>query len=554
MAKDLEFSIVAKFKDLASKGMNALARNAKTAFVGKRGILGTLGLGGLATGGIFGVLVSGAKVAMSGVLGVVRAGLGIVTGAVRAAINIVTGIVRVGMRVVTGIVKGAFKAVATAVLAAGAFTAWQFVKGIRENMKLADIRQVLRKLLGDAAKDAEKYARDLSLRTPFTPMQMLQSTAGLAAIRADYRRFLGDLADWAAGASVPLEQIVTLFQRAYTGQFGEAMEGARRALISMRDLQREGATFSGQNQFQGTPEQFVGYLMAAVQRRFGGMAATAATVGSGPWSTFVGAVQDLRVQLTEPWYERFNKGLSDLNEWLIKLVGGDRFKKLVDWSAKWAEVVDTKVRAAIAWLTGIDWSAEGFKRMLGSIREGIVGLLADIQATLPELLGIMMRGADAIAKYVWSLLSDLIRRFETQINSTLDRLIGAARQQSAALQQGALGRTIGGAMRERVPGWLRWITPGAKGAEWLFGGKLTPAGAAQMKLGEAFGGVAKLLQAMRTQMTEMAGNAAAAEQAAQQAGFEFLRAGEEMKDEIRKLQGDFLDLRMRFRRLSEART
>lgn len=490
MTKRFEFSIVAKFRDLASRGIRGLGRTARRSFFGSRGILGSFGLGRLATGGIFGAVVGAARAAVGSVLGIVRGG-----------VNLAVGIIRVGVRIIAGILRTVVKVAAGVGLAAGGLLGWQLVKGIRENMKLADIRMVLRKLLGDAAKDAEQYARQLSLRTPFTPMQMLKATAGLAAVRASYKRFLSDLADWSAGAQVPLEQILTIFQRATTGQFGEAMEGARRALISMRDLQREGATFTGAGQFKGSPEQFVAYLMAAVQRRFAGMAAAAATVGGGPLSTFAGAVQDLRIQLSEPWYERFNRALIDMNAWLLKIVKEEGFKKLAAWSEQWADVLDTKLRGALGWLTGMDWSAEGFKRFLNVIREEAGALLTDIKASLPDLWAFVQSGAKGVYDYAVLLVARLAAEIESQIGGTLSRFAGVLMQRGAGQMGAATGPGAG--IGQGKPWYQRPLT---LPLQWLIGARLKPGMAAKFKAGEAMFGAGKGLQALVAGMQKAAEN------------------------------------------------
>lgn len=400
MAKTFEFSILAKFRDVASRGLNSLRRNilgvgkaAKTIGGGRAGA--ALGMGGPLVGFLFGGLALGVKVAtglLRGLVTVARSVVGGIVSAFRTLISALASVFRSVVSTISGILRTLIKVAAGIGLAAGAAIGWQLVKGIRENMQLADIRAVLQKLLGDAAKGAEEFARTLSLTTPFTPMQMLQATAGLAAVEADYRRFLTQLTDWAAGAKRPLDEIVMIFQRAQVGQFGEAMEGARRALISMKDLQAQGAQFSGGNAFQGTPTEFVNALMGAVQERFGGMAEQAAEVGTGPLSTFVGAIQDLRVQLTEPWYERFNQGLIDLNTWLLELAKTEKWETLIDASTRWSDALDRGIRRTLEWLTTRDWSFDSLKTALSELAdlaESQLGRVRDLfasQETMPFAL------------------------------------------------------------------------------------------------------------------------------------------------------------------------
>jgi len=426
LSKRFEFSIVAKFKDLASRGLKRLGKTAKASLFGSRGIMGSLGLGGLATGGIFGAVIGAARTAVGAVLGIVR-------GAINAAI----GIVRAGIRIISGIIRTVVKVAAGVGLAAGAALGWQLAKGIRENMQLADIRMVLRKLLGDGAKDAEQYARKLSLATPFTPMEMLRATTGLATVRGDYRRFLSDLADWAAGAQVPLEQLVDVFARAKTGQLGEAMEGIRRARLSLLDLQNVGARFNRQNQFLGTPDQFIGYMMKAARKRYKGMAAAAAEVGSGPWSTLSGHIQNIRTQLTEPWYERFNQGLKDMNGWLLRLVGGEGFEKLRQRSAGWARVVDEKLRVALRGLVEFDWSPAGMRKWVETTRERINGLFDDVKAFIRDLIPVGKALIDALISYAQLGMTTIADALDRHVTGMMESVAKSLREVGVDIQQKA---------------------------------------------------------------------------------------------------------------------
>jgi hypothetical protein len=388
MAREFEFSILAKFRDLASRGLNALRKDIlglgkAASTIGGGRVGGALAMGGPLTGFLFGGLALGVKVAtglLRGLVSVAQSVVGGIISAFRALISALASIFRSVVSVVSGLLSGLVKTAGLIGLGMGAAIAWQLVKGIKENMQLADLRAVLQQLLGPAAAEAEKFARRLSLTTPFTPKQMIEAVAGIAAVQADYRKFLTDLADWAAGAKMPLEEIVRIFQRAAVGQFGEAMEGARRALISMRDLQAQGAKFGGGGAFQGTPQEFLAALMGAVHVRFGGMAAKAAEIGTGPLSTFSGLIQDIRDTLSEPWYDRFNTALKDLNNWLLKLTGGDRFQRLIDLSTRLADALDKGVRRALDWLTTRDWSFDNLKAALKDLAGAVQSQLGALGA------------------------------------------------------------------------------------------------------------------------------------------------------------------------------
>lgn len=445
MAKKFEFSIVALFKDLASRGLKGLQRTLgatnKLAF-GRGGLIGTLGLGGLATGGLFGPVIGAAKLAVSGVVSIVKAGIGAAVSAVKAAVSVVTGLIGSVLRTVK-------RLVIAGALGSGALLGYTLIQGIRENMRLADLRQVLRKLLGAAWKDAEQYARQLSLRTPFTPFEMIEAVSGLAAVRLSYREFLRDVADWAAGAHQPLEMVLSVFQRAATGQFGEAMESARRALISMRDLQAQGAQFAGGNRFTGTPEQFIASLVGAVRARFGGMAEAAAEVGGGPWSTFVGAIQDLRVQLTEPWYERFNVGLKELNAWLLELAASEKWANIVAWSGRLADALDRRLRAAIEWLTTRQWSWDALK---AGFRD-LVATVPDIGRAVMDQLGVLANKIETLFWGVWGRVGDglveVLSRSLRRVSEALNKYVARGLQDAT---EAAARRAYEVWAREKGPG------------------------------------------------------------------------------------------------------
>ena len=468
MAEDFEFSIKALFKDAASRGLKSLRRqilkvNRAVRQGGLSGLLGTGGRtlfgdwvgraragrpGGL--GGIFAGVVQGATRILTLPARIVQAfskiipGIGdafssaigtatnILEGLLSAAANIAGGIVNIFTSMVRRVVSLVGKLAGKVAkilggigIGAGALFVWQFVKGIRENMRLADLRQVLQKLLGDAAKEAERYARKLSLETPFTPEQMIEAVAGIAAVEKRYKRFLENLADWAAGADKPLQQIIEVFQRAQTGQFGEAMEGARRALISLKDLQKAGLEFGAGNRFQGRPAEFVAGLMRAVEARFGGMAEAAAEVGKGPWSTFIGAVQSLRIELTEPWYRKFNQALKDMNEYLLDLAGSASWDGIIAASRSAARSFDLWLRrTALPALKSAGRAVYNFAGNLASRDWSLKGLKRAFRA-IPSVVGTAVSNAwDNVRHYLPQIRAQVLIWIEKLWGSIGKRLAG----------------------------------------------------------------------------------------------------------------------------------
>ncbi|NLE67068.1 MAG: hypothetical protein GX608_06565, partial [Lentisphaerae bacterium] len=375
MAKEFTFSILAKFRDAATTGLNKLRRGLlsvdKTVqTIGSGRVGAALAQGGPITGFLFGGLALGVKVAsglLRGLVSVATSVVGGIVSAFRTLITTLASVFRSVVSTVSEILRGLVKTAAVIGIGIGAALAWQIVKGIKENMHLADVRAVLRRLLGDAAAEAERYAEELSLKTPFTPMQMVQAVVGLAAVQADYKRFLTDLADWAAGAQKPLEEIIMIFQRAQVGQFGEAMEGARRALISMKDLQAAGGKFDAGGAFRGTADEFVNALMRAVRGRFGGVAEQAATEGSGVVSTYQGIIEALRKAVSKPWYDRFIEGLKQINAWLLKVAESETWQGIVTWSDRVAAALDRGLRRSLEWLTTRDWSFDNLKAALSDL-------------------------------------------------------------------------------------------------------------------------------------------------------------------------------------------
>jgi len=453
MAKEFKFSILASFRDAASAGLNKLRRGlldvGKTAGnIGGGRVGAALAQGGPITGFLFGGLAAGVKVAtglLKGLVGVARGVVGGIVSAFRTLISTLASVFRSVVSTVSDILRGLVKTAAVIGIGIGAAIGWQIVKGIKDNMQLADIRAVLRRLLGDAAAEAERYAEALSLKTPFTPMQMVQAVVGLAAVQADYRRFLGDLADWAAGAQRPLEEIVMIFQRAQVGQFGEAMEGARRALISMKDLQAQGATFAGGGMFQGSPQEFVNALMGAVRTRFRGMAGQAATEGSGVVSTYRGIVEALRKAVSKPWYDRFIEGLKQINAWLLKVAESETWQGIVTWSDRVAVALDRGLRRSLEWLTTRDWSFDNLKAALSD-------LAGFVRSQLGTLAGLFARKGDEGWEFgpLATALVEAFRWAAGEIRVIFLRLwdyVGAGLAQSLAKVLARMGASVSVSLR-----------------------------------------------------------------------------------------------------------
>ncbi len=514
MARKFRWSIEAHFRDYASRKIRSLGRAVQKIQRGwAGGLFGGMagaargarpgGVGGMFAGvtqgaaklvalpariiGAFAGLIPGVGRIISGVVGTAT---NLLTGLVGMAANVVGGMINAFGRLVAGVASAVGRAVSVAAgilgrlvkvgagigLGVGAVVGWQFVKGLRENMKLADIRQVLKKLLGPLAKDAEEYAIQLSLASAFTPMEVLKATAGIAAVSKEYRKYLGNIVDWAAGSGQKLEEAIGTFQRARSGQKGEAMEGMRRGLISRADMEAAGAKFGGGGQFLGTNLEFVEAMMRAIEARFKGMAATAAEVGSGPWSTFVGAVQALRMTLTEPWYEEFNQSLKEMNAWLLKVGAGSRWEGLIGWSERAAVAVREKLGGALEWVTTRKWSFDNFRSaaldVLGEIKGAILGL----PALLPDVLAIVVAGVKVLAAQVRGVLkvlwvnigADLAAQISLSIAGVGSAILRAvvARQESRAARAARVKELTAGISSEKeIRKRLHGISPGPSIAE-----------------------------------------------------------------------------------------
>ncbi len=401
--RDMAFSLKAFFDGRAAmRGLRRFARGFTRSVQGmtrSAGLgAGFAGIGGRfrpgGAGGILSGLVQGATgLAMAPVR--ILAGFaklipgigGILGGVVSTGANILQGLVGIAANVVGGIVNALGKLVAAAAriftrmvavagrilgklvkvaagigLAVGAVLGWQMIKGIRENMQLADIRAVMQKTFGPLAAEMEKLARTLSLATPFTPMEVLRTVTTLGAARVEVKKYIGDVLDLAAatkGLGIRLEDVARVFARVRSGSFGEAFERLREMTISRPELEAAGLTFSKAGQFMGTPDEALRGIAKVIRSRFANMARQAAEVGSGPWSTFVGVIQDLRMELSGPWYERFNNALKDMNGWLLSLKDTGAWRAIMAGSEAAADAVDRFVRNLI----DTDWAA-AWKGML----------------------------------------------------------------------------------------------------------------------------------------------------------------------------------------------
>ena len=445
-SKNFLFSIIANFRNKASAGLNKLRKDilgvgkaAKT--VGGGSMLGALAGGGPIAGflmaGLTGVVSAAravARLAVRAVTSVIRGAVGLIKAAVGMLVKAATAVVRLGVRTITGVIRAGLKAGLVGIAAAGALIGWTLVKGIGENLDLDDVRARLKLLIGDAARDVEEFARTLSLRSKYTPMAMLNAAVAIEAVGASSKRYLKDLADWASGAGKPLEQLVELFQRAKTGQFGEAMEGARRALISIKDMQREGATFNAGNAFQGSPDQFLGYLLAAARRRFEGMGEAAARVGKGPISTLIGIIQDLRKALAGRWAKLFTAGLNDLNDSLLRLAESPHWQAIVKWSDKVADAVDKNIRGIIKWATTTEFSLDNIKKGFAE--------LAPVLENMKTAMVAAFRWAAAEARLIFAhLWNDVFGDMVDNLRSKITPAIAAIRADIEANRLAMIERT-----------------------------------------------------------------------------------------------------------------
>ena len=259
------------------------------------------------------------------------------------------------------------------------------------------------------------------------------------------------------------------------------MEGARRALISMKDMQREGATFSKSNAFQGTPEEFVGFLMAAAERRFGGMSEAKAEEGSGVFSTLFGIIEQLREAVARPWWDRFKARVIALNKWLLDLADSPAWAAIVKWSGKVADAIDKMLGSAIKWLTGREWKWDNFK-------DGFMEALGAIRTSAENLFNLGVNWVEQIKNLALNAVDELAVALGDQIQTQLREMSRLMVETGNAMKQAAVRHTeeTGGLWRTDKGRPTLMGAPISWAGMKIFGKRLGPGDLARSLMGDAF--------------------------------------------------------------------
>jgi len=479
MAKrKIEFGIIARFIDQFSSKFRGFQARLRASMAGglfgrsagtggiSSGLMGRLatrpgGIGGIFSGvmqGATGLLLLPARIISSFASLIPLVG-GVLNSVVRSAANILQGLVTVAANVVGGIINAFGKLLRSVAaifgrmvgiigrilgrigkiaggifLGIGAVSAWQFIKGLRENMGLADLRAIMKKIFGPIAKKMEDMARAVSLKTPFTPTELIRTVVTLGAARVKVRKYLGDVLDLAAGTKglgIRLEDVVRVFARLRAGTFGEAFERLREMTISRMELEKVGLAFGKSGAFLGTPMQAIAGVVEVIRQRFHGMAEEAAEVGSGPWSTFVGAIENLRVQLTEPWYDRFNNALKDINKGLLKLAGARSWREIIAKSRALADTVDGWIRGVFipamqaGWRAATEFGAKvtgafaGREWGLSNLKSALAEIPQFVTAQLPNALKILRSGLKIVGLEIHLWLKQLWQSIGPEVTAGL---------------------------------------------------------------------------------------------------------------------------------------
>jgi len=393
-------------------------------------------------GGVFsGVVGAGANI-LSGLVGVVANIVGSIT---NAFVGLVRGVARVFQRIVSiaGRILGRIVGIAAKVgLGAGVVLGYTLFKGIKDNVQLADLRAVMRKVFKGAASEYEELARRLSLTTPYTPMEAIRSVVSLGAGAVDVKEYINDVFDLAAatkGLGVRLKDVVNVFVRLKAGGFGEAFARLRESMtISRIDLEKTGGLkFNKSGAFQGTPDEAIAGVVKVIRARFGGMAKEAATVGSGPLSTLIGYFQELRRQGAEAIYEVSNALITRLNTALEKVLASQKWQQFIAWTQRaskaLADGLISKVETLWEWINTRDWSWDAIKksadeagRKLGEAWglfvaaakdavQGVLRLLAPMGKVVLAQIGVW-------AAQLWEIIAPHVRNVEARIFAAASRV------------------------------------------------------------------------------------------------------------------------------------
>lgn len=472
--KSFEFSILAKFRDLASAGLKSLtrtlkgtARAATGGLFGTRGIMGTFMPGSLLAGGLFGGIVSAAKFAVKGVISVF-------TGMVKAVVTIV--------RTMVSAVVGTLQSIAklTAVAVAGATAALAMM--IRSVAQAGDEIAKMAKRTGLAVEFLSEMQHVLALNdATLGDLQTAMRGLGRAieggvrgageylevwqALGVNFRDTNGQLRDAeqlfmdvvdALGRVENATLRMGLAQRIF-GRSGERMlaliDAGTGSLREQREAARAlGATWSGE-------------LARAAERLL------------DAWTSVGTAWRALKREFVGP----LMAPLAAQFEALAQKLAGFR-ERATEWGAALATAFG-HVRDTLAgiwdYLTTRDWEAvwSGFKDTVAGLPAFVEQNFAAIRTVVENTLGILENKAMDVVDRVVVYLGE---HFGAAVRKWGETLQGMGAEQRAA-----------GAERKffaDVPAWQRWLAKRQPGARWAVSKlerSMTPAGRAHFEVGGA---------------------------------------------------------------------
>ena len=228
---------------------------------------------------------------------------------------------------VTGISLG-WAAVGAAVAKATS-SAIEFGKaGIEADAQMQKYNVTLKTMLGStsAARDRMQEYMDIAKKTPFDLPQVVEAGNKLQALGRYSKENISMLGDLAAASGKPLEQVMTAFSQAATGQKGDAARMFRDLLISQEDwIKATGKGVTKTGELKATTEDMIKALPKIMQAKgfLGMMAAQAETTG-GKMANLEDAVFGLKSAIGE----RLRPATNEFLNVSSKVVG-----KLNDWVA-----------------------------------------------------------------------------------------------------------------------------------------------------------------------------------------------------------------------------
>jgi hypothetical protein len=187
-----------------------------------------------------------------------------------------------------------------------------------------------------------KWIRDQARNVPFEIPGLTDLGRRLNAARLDVTSWFTVVADTAAGANKPLDQVANAITRLASGDTGEAGEALRDIGVNIREI--SGLQFDAQGMLLTPVNEALPRLRQALIDRFGGMSREMMNTWQGLVSNAKVAWQEFELALGKPVFGLARQGLSDLLGWLDKnqasvqqfaiTVGtglADGFKAFVGW-------------------------------------------------------------------------------------------------------------------------------------------------------------------------------------------------------------------------------